>query len=185
MAKTNTTQYAILGLLCHQPQSGYDLKKMIDTSIRFFWNENYGHLYPILRRLEEAGLVTREVEKNRGRPDRNIFSITKTGKRALQAWLAAQPVDQPKRSELLLKLFFGNQANVQAMIPMIESKKRQSEELLGQLGGISGTISKQHGPDVPFWGITLSYGKHLAKAHLEWCDETLRTLHKLAPKEAL
>jgi len=68
MARTNTTQYAILGLLSHQPQSGYDLKKTIDGSIGFFWNENYGHLYPILRRLEKAGLVARKIQKNRDAP---------------------------------------------------------------------------------------------------------------------
>ncbi|MGA9048227.1 MAG: PadR family transcriptional regulator, partial [Dehalococcoidia bacterium] len=47
MPKINKTKYAILGLLSLKPASGYDLKKTVDWNIGFFWNENFGHIYPI------------------------------------------------------------------------------------------------------------------------------------------
>ncbi|MGH9601902.1 MAG: PadR family transcriptional regulator, partial [Terriglobales bacterium] len=48
---TNTTRFALLGLLSLGPQSGYDLKKRMEQSIAHFWSESYGQIYPTLRRL--------------------------------------------------------------------------------------------------------------------------------------
>jgi DNA-binding PadR family transcriptional regulator len=31
-------EYAILGFLNYHPSTGYDLKRMFDTSVRHFWN---------------------------------------------------------------------------------------------------------------------------------------------------
>ena len=41
MAKDNTTRYIILGLLNHEPLSGYDMKKQIDIMVSQFWNVGY------------------------------------------------------------------------------------------------------------------------------------------------
>ena len=40
------------------PHSGYEVKQLVDHSARFFWAASYGQIYPELRRLEAAGLVT-------------------------------------------------------------------------------------------------------------------------------
>lgn len=51
MAKVNKTKYySLLGILSNRPGSGYDIKKMCDSSIGHFWNENFGHIYPVLKR---------------------------------------------------------------------------------------------------------------------------------------
>lgn len=185
MGKANKTKYAILGLLSYKPQSGYDLKKMTDRSIGFFWNESYGHIYPILKRLEQQKLLAREVKTGKGRPDRNIYRITAAGKRELREWLPVQPIDQPKRNELLLKLFFGSQVNAKNLIPMVASKKEKSEELLKRLEEIGDSISRRPEKDAPFWGMTLNYGKYFAKANIDWCRKTLKTLQRIGGKEAL
>ena len=52
MPKENKTKYAILGLLSLAPMSGYDIKIITDNSIGHFWNENFGHIYPVLGRME-------------------------------------------------------------------------------------------------------------------------------------
>jgi PadR family transcriptional regulator AphA len=31
--------------------SGYDIRKTVQESIRFFWSESYGQIYPALKRL--------------------------------------------------------------------------------------------------------------------------------------
>ena len=45
----------ILGLLSVRPMSGYDMKRFVDHSTRFFWAASYGQIYPVLRRLESDG----------------------------------------------------------------------------------------------------------------------------------
>ncbi len=32
-----------------KPGSGYDIKKFCDKAISYFWNENFGHIYPVLK----------------------------------------------------------------------------------------------------------------------------------------
>ena len=53
----STTAYVILGVLAWGPSSGYDVKAVVDRSVRFFWTASYGQIYPELRRLSDAGLV--------------------------------------------------------------------------------------------------------------------------------
>ena len=49
--KENKSKYAIMGMLSMGPMSGYDIKKRFEKSLSYFWNESYGQIYPILRKL--------------------------------------------------------------------------------------------------------------------------------------
>ncbi len=51
------TRFVILGLLNEEPLSGYDMKKIIDIRMSFFWQESYGQIYPELAKLREEGLI--------------------------------------------------------------------------------------------------------------------------------
>ena len=44
-------EYAILGFLNYLPLSGYDLKKMFDTSVQHFWPADQSQIYRTLARL--------------------------------------------------------------------------------------------------------------------------------------
>ena len=58
MARKARTHYAILGLLCWKPMSGYDIKKMVEVGLSYFWSESYGQIFPTLNRLVDDGLAT-------------------------------------------------------------------------------------------------------------------------------
>jgi DNA-binding PadR family transcriptional regulator len=45
------TAYVVLGMLRHEPRSGYEIKTVVDKSTRFFWAASYGQIYPELKRL--------------------------------------------------------------------------------------------------------------------------------------
>ena len=93
MPRENKTKYAVLGLLAYAPLSGYDIRRIYAQSLGNFWSESYGHIYPILKRLEDEGLATREVQRQTGKPDRNVYTITDAGPRgaAPLAGAAARP----------------------------------------------------------------------------------------------
>lgn len=57
MPELKKMEYALLGLLCRQPMTGYDIKKAIDKSLRLFWSGSYGSIYPTLGALVEKGLI--------------------------------------------------------------------------------------------------------------------------------
>src|SRR5215469_2423712 len=103
MAKENKSRYALLGILSMSPGSGYDVKKFMEQSTSYFWRESYGQIYPILKQLVEEGLATSHTEKQEGKPERYVYTLTERGKEELQRWLA-DPVEQSvERNELLLK----------------------------------------------------------------------------------
>lgn len=55
MARENTCQFAILGMLCREPMSDYGLRQAIERTVEHFWQECYGNLYPAhLRWCDEA-----------------------------------------------------------------------------------------------------------------------------------
>lgn len=183
MPKENKTKYAVLGLLSRFPLSGYDIKKIIDRSISYFWNENFGHLYTVLRQMEQDGLISRKVMHTSGRPDRSVFSITDRGKEVLSDWLIREPEDPPTRIELLLQLFFAGSLPASVVLEKIKKEKEKAETRLGVYEGIDRHIRQYddgNNPEkVPFWLITLSYGIHRERGNIAWCDETMETLTHL------
>ena len=54
-------EQAILGFLNYRPFSGYDLKKIFDTSVRHFWPADQSQIYRTLNRLAEKSLAEMEV----------------------------------------------------------------------------------------------------------------------------
>lgn len=67
---------AILGSLNYHPYSGYDLKKIFDTSVRHFWHADQSQLYRTLGCLAEQGLLELEKVAQEDRPHRKVYQIT-------------------------------------------------------------------------------------------------------------
>lgn len=181
--KTTKSKYAILGMLSIRPMSGYDIKKEIQESISNFWTESYGQIYPVLKSLIAEKLVTRTVQRGAGKPDRHVYSLTERGRKELQAWLAEGATPKVERNELLLKLFFGEEVGVSVSIRHVEQFQKLQRELLEKYKWIEKEIKASNpadDPNVPYWLMTVRYGQHVRRALLDWCDETLAKLNKMA-----
>lgn len=177
MARKNKSRYALLGVLSLSPGSGYDIKKFCDVSIAHFWNENYGHIYPVLKQLYQEGLVEVMAEQNEGRPTRQIYSITEAGRRELEQWLADPVEDVPERNELLLKLFFGSQLPLEDTLSKLEQEKEKQQVRLAQYEEVAAVLRPAKGmPGAPFWLASVSWGLHHAKSKIAWCDESIEML---------
>jgi len=183
VAKKNKTKYALLGMLNMGPVSGYDIKKMTDMSISHFWSENFGHIYPVLKKMEAEGLVTKSVEETSGRPSRNIYSITSAGRGELVEWLLLPVEPLSFRNELLLKIFFADQIPVERIIEMVKEERERFSGKLKEFRRIEENlkIDDQYINDerIPFWLMTLSFGIHSSSAAVSWCEETIKILDSL------
>ena len=185
MSRINKSQYAILGILGRGPRSGYDIKKLTDQSTRYFWAENYGNLYPTLKKLEQEGLVSVTRQPREGKPERKVYAITAAGKAVLAAWLSAPTEPSGHRNELLLKLFFGSQAPVAVNLEQLERYRTEQAALLETYREIEVWLRAARGalPEFPFELLTLTYGRHEAEALVRWCDESLAALRQLEATE--
>lgn len=181
MSKENKSRYALLGALSLQPMSGYDLKKFIEEGTGKFWTESYAQIYPVLKQLTKEGLTVSHVERQEGRPERHVYSLTDQGLAALRAWLADPAERQVPRNELLLKLFFGRLASQEVNLEHVQRFRATILQSLQTYAAIEYMLQEQYAAskELPYWLMTLSYGKHEAQALLSWCDETMATLQRI------
>ena len=104
-----TLEYALLGLLHQQPQSGYDLRKVFATTAMGNYSGSPGAIYPALRRLEAQGLVEGEVDSRTELRPKKVFRPTGEGTATLRAWLVRdvgrQDVER-RIDELMLRFAF-------------------------------------------------------------------------------
>ena len=184
--RSSSGMEVLLGLLAIEPMSGYDLGLTIRESIGHFWNESYGQIYPNLKKLAAGEFVTSKIERQKGKPDRHIYSITKKGRERLVKWLAVPPQPEVPRNELLLKLFFGAQVEPGIPIEYLERMVATERGLLRRFEQIHEAIdrSRQY-PDTPYWKMAARFGELELEAHLRWAEEALAELNKMAGKPAM
>ena len=80
-SRSESLEFALLGLLSQNPLHGYELRKRLTSIFGPFRALSFSVLYPQLRRMVEAGLITQsEVPKGgRSKRVRIVYSITKAG----------------------------------------------------------------------------------------------------------
>ncbi len=69
-----------------EPMYGYQIAKMLEESAPDIPMMKQGTLYPVLRSLEENGLLESTVEPSVSGPPRRYYKITKEGRSALDDW---------------------------------------------------------------------------------------------------
>lgn len=135
-ATLNPISYVVLGIVASRgPSTSYEMKKLVDTSISFFWTFPHAQLYREPHRLVKLGLL--EEEQQQGGRRRRVFTLTAAGRGALDEWLAAAgPFDVEIRDLGLLKLFFGRLARNEDVVTLAEAQlvgHRRQKELYEQL----------------------------------------------------
>jgi PadR family transcriptional regulator AphA len=120
-------RFALLGLLAVEPASGYDLKRAINRSTYFIWNATGPQIYNTLHGLREEGYLTSKSLPQRGKPDKQIHSITPSGRAALKDFMGKPIRASVTRDEVLLRIFFGNFASKKTI-------ERELEAYLDRIG---------------------------------------------------
>jgi PadR family transcriptional regulator, regulatory protein AphA len=176
----------LLGLLTIQPMSGYDLRQTIRHTVGHFWNESYGQIYPNLKRLADGGFVKCRTERQEGKPDRYIYSITAKGRERLRTWLEVPPQQEVPRNELLLKLFLGDQTSPEVLIGYVEEMARQCRAVLESVEKAvrEGIDGRRLYPAAPYWNMAARFGLLEMEAHLRWAEETAAELRKAAARRS-
>jgi DNA-binding PadR family transcriptional regulator len=166
MELPSATSYVILGMLGLGALTGYDIKRIVDRSTRFFWAASYGQIYPELRRLEKARLVEGTSSPTGGRK-RKEYHLTEAGRAELVRWLEA-PAQMPElRDESLLKLFFSDSIPPEQALEQLRARRNGHEQFLALLR----EIESRPGEDPPFVDLVLRYGIAYAEFNVAWCEE--------------
>lgn len=177
MAIEKKIDYVILGLLSHEDLTGYEIKKRMDTSLKYFWGASYGSIYPALSDLVERGLANKRDGAENKR-NKIIYSITEEGRIYLKEWLKIPAEKDELRYETLLKLFFGNEGGKLQAIAHIDAFQEKIEGELSYLRGAADTLRNNIDVDDThkYYLLTVEFGMKTHRAYLEWCEEAKEIL---------
>jgi DNA-binding PadR family transcriptional regulator len=121
-------------MLATRSWTGYELTQQVRRSLRFVWPLSEGHLYREQRRLVALGWATVAAEPA-GRRTRRRYTITASGRAALQAWLASPPEEPHLQIEGILRTFYADSSGpdelAAAMQKTAELARAMRAEMLG------------------------------------------------------
>ena len=167
------TEAALLGLLRKGPMSGYDLRKDVERSIGYFWAPAKTQIYSTLPRLVDAGHATQERVAQSARPDKTIYELTESGRNALREWVEDAPLETGHgRNLILMKLYFGEDADPEALRRQLAERRTEAEQLLAEIGELEAAGAGGS----PFEAITRRWGLLYAEALLRWTEEAAASL---------
>jgi DNA-binding PadR family transcriptional regulator len=157
-------------------RSGYEIKQMVELSIRFFWTISHVQIYPALRKLEELGLIDGRDEP-KGKLARRVYDITPAGERALAGWVA-EPAPMPfeLRDLGMVKLFFADVASDADAATLLGEVKARSKERVQALQAIEPIAETADAEGTRYPGLTLQMGIAFHQAMVDVCEQFERRL---------
>lgn len=170
MASTVSIRQFILGLLNRQPMSGYDIKRFLKSLSWLVDSPSFGSLYPALHTLLQNHLVTVEVVSRQDKPPRKIYSITETGRQALQEWVDQPAAPGASLKAFLMRLILAGNLSQAGLIAYLQQRRTQ---VAAHQHAIAQTAQMMDdGLDLGE-RLAFDYGLAVASAELAWLDSTL------------
>jgi PadR family transcriptional regulator, regulatory protein AphA len=167
-----SSSYVILGLLATcGPRTPYELKKLVDGSIGYFWDFPRSQLYVDPERLLALGYLEEEREAEGRR--RRTYHVTPAGLKTLRSWL-----QKPEQTEVeirdagLLKLYFGSLLDQLDLIALALRERDAHEQRLRQYQRIKSAVLSTHPEATDQFALaTLEMGLKYEQISVEFWEE--------------
>ena len=174
-------EHAILGFLNYRPYSGYDLKKIFDTSVRHFWPADQSQIYRTLARMSEKEWVGIEVIAQETRPDRKLYHITPAGREELRRWLLTPLPPEESRSADMIQVFFAAQLSDDEILGIFERAAALMRSGLEHYAQIPREIEAYRAytsspREFFFWMVTLDVGIHNLQSNLLFIENLIQRI---------
>lgn len=163
----------ILGLLTQRPMSGYDIKRFLESFGWLVGSPSFGAIYPALHALLQDGLVTVKVLSDENKPPRKIYTITQTGKRALQEWIHQPLTANTSIRAFTMRLILADHVSTDGLIAHLRQRHAQVADHRAALERMNGDLDGEMDTGQR---LTLNYGLTIANAELLWLENVLQQL---------
>lgn len=174
-------KHGILGLLNYREMTGYEIMEVFRDSLNYFWDAKTSQIYRELHGLEEKGWVSKTVVPQTGKPDKNVYSITESGRAELLRWLADDDLGLRIKEPVLMKVFFlgerSAEENIRYFERLIERCQlflKSMEPVPGHIDGYTHMVGQEE--KALYWQMTAEYGQRSIQAQIEWARDCIRRL---------
>ena len=176
-------KHGLLGLLTLRKSSGYDLSKLFQESLSYFWVANQSQIYRELDKMEEIGWVASSKVEQDARPNKRVYGITKEGNAELVRWLKDDSATElgVVRNPLLMKLFFSAKVDREHAISLLTNYRKVCVEAMediraqaAEIGEVEETAAKP-----AYWLYATEYSIRQYDFQIKWIDETVARLENL------
>ncbi|HEY0117394.1 MAG TPA: PadR family transcriptional regulator [Cellulomonas sp.] len=128
-------EIVLLSNLRAGPVHGYELKRRVQRPLAATLSNN--SLYPILRRLEQEGAVTHEIQEVEGRPPRKVYALTPVGRERLRQDVAVLPdALADDEEEFLLRVGFFAELTAAERLGVVMARDAALERRAEQLAAL-------------------------------------------------
>ncbi len=176
-------EYAILGVLQYKPVSGYDIKKILDTSINHFWSADQSQIYRTLNKMEKDEQINMELVIQSDKPNSKVYHITEKGKEEFLNWLNSPMTMVEHRIPWLMQFFFAAQLSDEAIISILEQVSEQIKKRIDVNASNNLRDAKSYKiafteRDLFFMELTHDYGLMIHRSILQWVEKTILQIQK-------
>ena len=175
--------YALLGLIHMQPQSGYDLRKIFETTPMGHYSSSPGSIYPALKRLEEQGLIEGEVADGDTLRPKRIYTATQRGIEVLREWVSQTITKDDllhRDDELMLRFaLMGSVVDNATTHRFLDQMYRVLDLYIPELEQILTTMPAG---EPPHGRLALSSGIGAYKARRRWAKKAIQEFEPEAKK---
>ena len=131
-SKGATLELAVLGLLHDSPLHGYELRKRLNLLLGWTRLLSYGSLYPALKRMLRAGLVTEVATDSPGvsRRQRIVYQITPAGTEYFAGKITDVGPSAWEDEDFNMRFAFFSRTDSEVRLRILEGRRSRLQERL-------------------------------------------------------
>jgi DNA-binding PadR family transcriptional regulator len=131
-SKGATLELAVLGLLHDSPLHGYELRKRLNLLLGWTRLLSYGSLYPALKRMLRAGLVTEVTTVSPGvsRRQRIVYQITPAGSEYFAGKITDVGPSAWEDEDFNMRFAFFSRTDSEVRLRILEGRRSRLQERL-------------------------------------------------------
>lgn len=176
MTPRRTLELAVLGLLHDSPLHGYELRKRLNLLVGWHRLLSYGSLYPALKRLLRAGLVTEDATADPGvsRRQRIVYRITEDGRARFAGELHDVGPAAWEDEDFAARFAFFSRIDVDVRLRVLEGRRTRLQERLDRVSSHrTGT-----GPVDRYVSELHRHSVESVERELRWLNDLIEAEHR-------
>lgn len=165
----------LLGLLRDGPKHGYELKKIIDSTLGAFAGVGSKSVYYCLKGLEKRNLIFKTVGKEGRRPEKYIYRLTPKGENEFSRLLNKNllVIERPSLN-IDLSLYFFKFMQPESVIKRLKSRLVGLEKIKEWMNDLENSIPS--GEHSHYLAIMAQHSSKIAKVEIDFTKKLIKTI---------